>query len=319
MAATLAALAWGFGWRAASVGAVFWGTQAASEFFWTGGAFLRQDWLFLLVLAAALLRKGRPFGAGAALTTAGLLRVFPLLLWIGPLAVVVHATLRHRRVEPAHRRLLAGGLAAVIALGGSSLVANGADAYPQFAHRMALRSEMPITNHMSLRTLFSAAPEARLESLADESLVDPMSPWIEARRKQLSARLPLYRLARAAFVGLLVITVWRLRSLWVALCLSLLAIPAMTDPSCYYYSVFLLAVPLSRVIRGAELALVALAGAGQLLRLRFVWFDDRFLALAALYVVAALALVGALARRPFSRRRSRVARPAEARFEGAPS
>lgn len=76
----LGALGWAFGWRAATLGAVFLGTQAPAGLAWTGGAFLRFDWLFLVVLAVALLRKGRAFGAGFALGWAGLLRVFPLLL-----------------------------------------------------------------------------------------------------------------------------------------------------------------------------------------------------------------------------------------------
>src|SRR5262249_12597903 len=36
---------WAFGWRVFAVSAVFWGCQSSAPFYWTGGAFLRQDWL----------------------------------------------------------------------------------------------------------------------------------------------------------------------------------------------------------------------------------------------------------------------------------
>jgi hypothetical protein len=310
----LAALAWGFGWRIAGVGALFWGTQAASEFFWTGGAFLRQDWLFLLVLSAALLRKHHWLGAGFALTAAGFLRIFPLLLWVGPLVVVASAMMRHRRIRRAHGLLLIGGLLGVAVLGGASLAVEGPDAYRAFAHRMALRAESPISNHMSLRTLFSATQDGRIEQLGDGSLVDPVAPWADARRERLARMRPYYWLTAGCLVAFLVTTVSRIRNLWVALGLSLLLIPAVTDPSCYYYSAFLLAAPLCRVNRSLELALVALAGSGQALSLRMAWTDDRFVAMAALYVVFSIALVAVFAKPPRAIRRERTDRLSMDRF-----
>ena len=60
---------WAFGWRVFAVAGVFWGCQSSAPFYWTGGAFLRQDWLFFLVLAACLVRKKWFKLAGAALET----------------------------------------------------------------------------------------------------------------------------------------------------------------------------------------------------------------------------------------------------------
>src|SRR6187399_1672313 len=48
---------WAFGWRAMAVATVFWGCNAPANFYWTGGAFLRQDWIFLLIACLCLLRK----------------------------------------------------------------------------------------------------------------------------------------------------------------------------------------------------------------------------------------------------------------------
>jgi hypothetical protein len=48
---------WAFGWRIACVAAVYWGTNYAAPFGWTGGAILRQDWLACTVIGICLLRR----------------------------------------------------------------------------------------------------------------------------------------------------------------------------------------------------------------------------------------------------------------------
>jgi hypothetical protein len=121
LAATFGALAWGFGWRVAAVGAIFWGTQASAPFFWTGGAFLRQDWLFWLVLAMALTRRGHPRTAGAAIVYSALLRVFPGLVVIGWITIAGAHVWRNRRTPGEVHRPLATGLAGATALAAAAV------------------------------------------------------------------------------------------------------------------------------------------------------------------------------------------------------
>ena len=90
----------------------------------------------------------------------------------------------------------------------------------------------------------------------------------------------------------------RLRTLWLATGLATVLIVALTDPSCYYYSFFLLAVPLSRARRSLEMAFVGLAGASQLVVSRYAWVDDRFWWLAGAYVAFASLLLVVFARPP---------------------
>jgi hypothetical protein len=75
---------WAFGWRIGAIATIFWGANAPADFYWTGGAFLRQDWFFLLVAAACFARKRWFVLSGAALTYSALLRVFPMLFFAGP-------------------------------------------------------------------------------------------------------------------------------------------------------------------------------------------------------------------------------------------
>jgi hypothetical protein len=53
----LAMIGWAFGWRTLCVAAAVFGTNFPSRFYWTGGAFLRWDWLFYLVGSTCLLRR----------------------------------------------------------------------------------------------------------------------------------------------------------------------------------------------------------------------------------------------------------------------
>ena len=74
---------WAFGYRVMAVAIVFWGCNAPANFYWTGGAFLRQDWLFFLVAAVCcaqaqvlLFPAARSVGFGA------LLRIFPIIFFV---------------------------------------------------------------------------------------------------------------------------------------------------------------------------------------------------------------------------------------------
>jgi hypothetical protein len=298
MLAVLAAFAWAFGWRIAALAAIFWGTQAAAPFTWTGGGLLRQDWLLACVLAVALLRKRHFFWAGFALATAGLLRVFPILLWLGPVLLVARDWMTKRSLDPRHRRLLAGGAVAAALLVPAGALAAGPGAYAEFARHTVMHAATPITNHMSLRTLFSAGDDTRLERHFDRTAFDPVEPWAEARRARLERNRIYYWLAAALLLGLFVHTVRRLRTPWIALGLSLLPIIALTDPSCYYYSLWILLAPLALARRSLEVVLLGLAAIGQLVALQVTAPDQRYVALAALYVLFTTSIVLGFARPP---------------------
>src|SRR6185369_6244813 len=84
LVAMIAVIWWAFGWRALCVALLVFATNFPSRFYWTGGSFLRWDWLFFLVAGICCLKKGRPALAGAALAYAAGLRVFPVLVFVGP-------------------------------------------------------------------------------------------------------------------------------------------------------------------------------------------------------------------------------------------
>src|SRR6185503_2041904 len=113
--ASLGAVAGAFGGWTASMVAVVFGTYFPSRVLWTGGSFLRWDWLAALLAGIALCRSARPLAGGALLGYAALVRVFPGFALAGVALAAVATLIRERRIDRDVRRVLAGA-AIVIAL-----------------------------------------------------------------------------------------------------------------------------------------------------------------------------------------------------------
>lgn len=296
MAAGIALFAWGFGARVAWIAAVFWSTQSASSFSWTGGAFLRQDWLVLAIASLALARKGYFRSAGACLMWSALLRIFPLLYFGGPLVLAAASFKRSRCVPASLQRFFAGAaLGALILVGASAASGASLGTWREFGAHTYMHSRSPIANHMSLRALVSFDARDRWAKLRG----DDEHAWPEARRARLRARMPLFVGAVALSVLGLIRCVMRLRTLWLAIPLSYLLVITLTDPSSYYFSMVVLSAPLVLARRGVGVILLGLAAASELLLLHFRVIDERYVALSALYFAFACVLV-TLFSRPFA-------------------
>ena len=97
---------WAFGWRTTCVALAVFATNFPSRFYWTGGAFLRWDWLFYFVGGLCLVKRNYPLLGGVFLGYSTLLRVFPLFVFTGPVLAM-------RAIEA---RLRAAAFAAEMAL-----------------------------------------------------------------------------------------------------------------------------------------------------------------------------------------------------------
>lgn len=310
-----AAVAWAFGWRASVVALIVWGCQAAAPFEWTGGSFLRQDWLFCLVLSACLAKKRYLALSAAALTTAALLRVFPALFAIGWIAAIATHLYRHKRLARSHARLFAGALAAAMILVPASLVACGSDAYARFyEHTLTVHDRTPLTNHMGLRVLFSQPmpgeiPEigagvgpswGRMKYTKNPDRPDPFEAWKRMRAERYARYRPIAITIAALFVGLFLFATRRLKSLWALVCLGPLFAILLAQLTCYYYSFLLLGAPLARVrpLRASvELSLFGFAILSQVAARSFPFYDDKYWMLTLLSLGLSIALVVAFAPR----------------------
>src|SRR6185295_11575159 len=109
--AMVAIVWWAFGWRVTAVGLLVFATNFPSRYYWTGGSFLRWDWLFYLVAGVCLLKKDKPVWAGVALGYSTLLRVFPGFVFIGP---ILAGLIEYAKNRTWNRTFLKVGLGAAL-------------------------------------------------------------------------------------------------------------------------------------------------------------------------------------------------------------
>jgi len=305
---------WAFGWRAMAVMTVFWGCNAPANFYWTGGAFLRQDWIFLLVACLCLLRKRKFFMAGVALTWSMLLRIFPGI-FIAGIAIIMGfqllETIRRRKpkklldyLHPDHQRFILG---CVVCLGvlvpASMYFTEGTLAYKDFyEHTLKTHQRTPLTNTMGLETMIEHDWKGRMRFTRDDNLDDPFEGW-------KNGRLERFKQMKPVFVGIILLvfgwTAWALRRtklLWVGLALTVPLVMALTNVTCYYYSFCIVAAALVVARRQIGPPLLVTSGVSQILLYApngYYWVDDRYNAQSYLFFAMGLILLFVYSR-PFS-------------------
>jgi hypothetical protein len=306
----VAMLVWAFGWRTTAIAVVFWGCNKAADFYWTGGAFLRQDWWFFLVASLCLTRKRFFFLAGFALMWSALLRIFPAIFFGGwAIMILLHwfQVARKKRQEPFFRRdhvmLVAGSVLALATLVPLSIASTGKDSYKDFfAHTLETHQNTALTNHMGLESIMVHNWDGRMRFLRNDNQDDPFEGWKANRSTRFEEMKPIFL---AIVVGLAAWMAWamrRSRLLWVALPLSLPLVCALSNLTCYYYSMFIVAAAIVHIrpALGPPMLITACVSSFMLWPPRgFYWVDDRFVAQAYLFIGFSLMLLWVYSR-PFS-------------------
>jgi hypothetical protein len=293
---TIAVVWWAFGWRVLSVALLVFATNFPSRFYWTGGAFLRWDWLFYLVAGICCLRKQRPWLAGAALSYAALLRIFPVFVFAGPLVALGWRLHQHRRLDPSLARLFGGAAAAAALLVLLSLPASGGLAgYRSFLANTGKHEGTYMTNNMGLPTVLAWRPGEVGRLIRDDRLVEPWGPVKQARTAAFAQVRPLFWAAVLGHLALLALAVRRADP-WVAAALGLTAAAFAVELTSYYYA-FILGVALLAEQREEVgrwlLALTAFTGviAWAPLRGMSTWYDEQYTAMAAGTLAAFIAIL----------------------------
>jgi hypothetical protein len=303
-------LGWAFGWRTMALATIFWGCNAPAGFYWTGGALLRQDWIFFIIASLCLARK-RKFGlSGAALAWSSLLRIFPVALFGGAILIILFSWIKTRRLHPSYLRFIAGAAVAVALLVPASVAVTGRGSYRAFAEHIALHKDTPLTNHMGLETMLVHNWDGRMVFSRDDRLDDPFELWKSGRTERKHALRPLFLAINAFMLAWLAWALHRSRLLWVGIAMTVPIIISLSNLTCYYYSIFLAAAVLVRIRPALGPAYLALAAASQVLLGRFYWIDDKYTAQSYLFFAFGLcmlysysrplnlaALVGAVKRR----------------------
>jgi hypothetical protein len=240
--AMVALVWWAFGWRATCVGLLVFATNFPSRYYWTGGSFLRWDWLFYLVAGVCLLKKEKPLWAGVALGYSALLRVFPGFIFVGPILAGVIEFVRHKRWNRTYLQLGAGAVLSALVLVPISLkVGGGVQAYTAFVKNTEKHKETALTNYMGLRTIIAYRPGEAGRDLKNERDTDPWGKWKQARVRAFEHAKPVYALLAVGYLVLLGFAV-RNRAPWQAAALGATFIAiAPVELTCYYYA-FVMAI-----------------------------------------------------------------------------
>lgn len=223
--ATLGLIVWAFGLRAALFAAGFYLAHYCTSHAHFRAAFLRLDWLFALVASLCFARRKHPAWSGAFLAWSALLRIFPAVFALGPVALLVAGTGEGRAQA---RRFVLGALLAGLPLLGLSVVDQGAHAWREFGAKIAEHDQRPASDTIGARKLFLWTISYRKDQGRE-------------LREDFERRRPAwYALLVAGAVGLGWIA--RRRPLAEALALGFPFLWLAAAPAYYYYA--LLLVPL---------------------------------------------------------------------------
>jgi hypothetical protein len=280
LAAAFALVWWAFGWRVLCVALLFFGANDPGAYFWTGGAYLRQDWFFWALAGLAFLKKGRFALGGASIAMSTLLRVFPGGFAVAIVLRILWVLVRERRLDPAAVRIVAGAAIAIaVLLPASSMVAGSAKAWPEFVRNTAKHANSPLTNYMGLKTVLSFRWESRQKVAYDPSDVDPFRHFREARHKAFSGVLgrPLHFVLVAGYLGLLLWGLRREQEWWVWAAFGFGVIAMAAELTCYYYSFLTAAALLWTKREEIGIWLLALASFGHVITAFTYFYDMRYL------------------------------------------
>lgn len=298
LALTLLIIWWAFGPRAFAIAALVLGTNFPNRFYWTGGAFLRHDWLFYLVASICLLKKERPFLAGVAFSYTVLLRLFPGLVAIGPAIAAFEYFRVNKKLDPRFLRYVAGGAVGTALLVGASLAFfGGPDTWVRFKQNTVKHANTPLTNHMGLRTVLSWRPDTIGQKTVQSGTLDAWAKWKATRLENWHRSLPLFLLI---FAGAIYLVWLALKQSgpdpWLASALGIGFIVVGAELTNYYYC-FLAGIALLHAVRRevgmiiAGLSMLTLFVNWHPLPWMSGWLDEQYvtMSLATLFAVGGIA------------------------------
>lgn len=283
---------WAFGWESLCVAAIFWGSNYPARYFWTGGSFLRQDWLFFSILGICLLRRERHFGAGAALAYAALLRIFPAFIAVPLILKAIAHMWRVKRftLPPAHVRILSGALLVLLVAVPTAIFSSGRTlVWTEFAQNSQKHLSTPLTNNMGFKTLLGFDYETRAAVTRDPTALEPFGTWKQLRIATFSARQWVFWLLLAS----LLVFFWRVAPAtpeWMLAVCGVGLIPLGAELTCYYYSVLMAFGFLWKSFPWTGVALALLAWLTCECAWLWNWYDESFTWMSALVVAYVLAV-----------------------------
>ena len=245
-----------YGSRVCCLCLVVFGLGYAWRFYWIGGAFLRLDWLAALGVAVCMMKRERYRWAGGLVAYAAMVRIFPVLVLLGPAVLAVRALVRKEDLGWAWRFAQGLLLGLVLCLAAGSLTGRGVDAWGDFAANLDKHHGTWLTNNVGLANVVLYDLDTVTRKDVNFALPEPWLRWQAKMDRLLEARRPWIWALAGLYLLLVAAAAWRAERDQ-SLVLGLGAVFALTLLTCYYWAMLLL-VPL-RGDRRAAAALLLLS------------------------------------------------------------
>jgi hypothetical protein len=172
---------------------ILFGTGYAWRYGWVGGAFLRYDWLAAVVIGACLLKRRRFAVAGAMFAYAASVRLFPLLLLVGVVAVGARDLLRHFSLSWVRRFGAGFVVSATVCFLAGALAGRGFAAWTEFAHNIKKHHGTWSTNTAGLELVVLTTPRTLVSRLpASWPLPERWATWQAEMNRVQKERRPFY-------------------------------------------------------------------------------------------------------------------------------
>ncbi len=258
--AALLLVVWAFGLEVAALAAIVWGTGQHWAYSWIGDSLLRNLWFFGVIAGLCLLKKRKDELAGAFLTLASLLRVFPAVFIagfaLGAGFVIASGRELRSRAQPFATGAVVAGVTLIVFAGVSS--AWGAAAFLEFYDKISVFTDQKSLNKIGLSSLIWRSIMVGTGHLVTNAeghaiLTHYSPPWMPyvIRGGQLLVVVPaLWFFWRGA---------QRLR-MWEVSALGFALIPLLSNPANYYFCFVVCGALLAIERPRLQLALLAACG-----------------------------------------------------------
>jgi len=237
---------------------IIFGLNYNARFYWTGGAFFRQDWLAAVTVGICMLQRQNFTLAGLALAYAASVRVFPVLFLV-PIGIYAARCWKDGQTLTWVRPLIAGlAVGGAIMLIAGGLTGRGFEAWFESAERLQwLQSTKPFANDVGLRMPFiTSLDNLRGELTVLSSLYD-QTRILDSYHTLMESRSGLIWAATLFVCVLVAWAAWRAPSPAQASVLGLALIFALLSPTCYYW-VMLLLMPLRQPLQSTLACLIVM-------------------------------------------------------------
>jgi hypothetical protein len=210
---------------------VIMGNTPITTYNWTGGSFLRQLWLFFLMIGLSLLARRRWGWAGAALGACVASVFFPVFFLFGAVVPLAYLWYR-RRTHTAVFKVIGAAAVTVTLLVGLSVARFGVEPWSEWNNRISAHSASFFDNHIGLRKITTFAPEVAPQAFGAGDNVYP--DWNHALVQRTRRGHFIDLLLALVLSGLMVGGAARLRSAEAALVAGSGLLALWTLPAGYY-------------------------------------------------------------------------------------